>query len=123
MTENIKTILLNLEQTLVEPQTRSSYDLLNKLLHDDFCEYGSSGKKYVKSDITERLPETVEHSVYVIEDYAVKQLSDDCVLVNFKTDRTDPDGTKVLSFRTSIWKLTNGQWQMFFHQGTPINNN
>jgi len=122
MITDIKAILLDLEQTLVEPQTRSSYDLLNQLLHNDFYEYGSSGKKYVKSDITERLPETVEHNVYVIKDYTTKQLSDDCVLANFRTDRTDPDGTKVLSFRTSIWKLTDGQWQMFFHQGTPINN-
>jgi len=120
MNNEIKTILLELEQKLVEPQTRSSHDTLDKLLHDDFCEYGSSGKKYTKSDILERLPETAEHSNYVIDDYQIKHLSDDCVLANFVTDRTDPDGTKVLSFRTSIWKLVGGNWQMFFHQGTPI---
>ncbi len=109
-----------MEQKLIEPQTRSSRDELNKLLHDSFFEYGSSGNKYTKFDILDRLPETVEHSIYIISDYEITHLSEGCVMANFKTDRTDPDGKKVLSFRTSIWKNVSDSWQMFFHQGTPI---
>jgi hypothetical protein len=28
---------------------------------------------------------------------------------------------KIISLRSSIWKLNNGKWQIVFHQGTKIN--
>ncbi len=47
--------IISLEKLLLEPTTRSSITKLQKLLHDEFTEFSSSGKVYNKQDILESL--------------------------------------------------------------------
>ncbi len=46
-------------------------------------------------------------------------LSDDCILAMYKLIKHDEiNESKKYSLRSSIWKLINGKWKMFFYQGT-----
>ncbi|MBU6321064.1 MAG: DUF4440 domain-containing protein [Patescibacteria group bacterium] len=105
-----------LETMLLQPEVRSS----RLPLADDFMEFGSSDSVYRKLDTLESLTTTTDKVVYEISDFEARELSDDCVLTTFKTKRTINDTDVVNSLRSSIWKRTNGGWQMYFHQGTPI---
>lgn len=115
----LKETLYQLELSLVTPDSRSSAEKLNGLLADDFIEYGSSGSIYNKEITIDSLTTTPSPS-YKIFDFEIIPLSDMYAQTRFKTDRTNLDGTKLTSLRSSIWKKTNGKWQMCFHQGTPI---
>jgi hypothetical protein len=53
--------------------------------------------------------------------FAVRELSNDAVLMTYRAERRDPvSGREWHSLRSSIWRLTDGCWQMIFHQGTAI---
>lgn len=109
----------NLETTLLKPEVRSSREELDKLLADDFMEFGSSGSVYRKPNTLANLTTNTDKVVYEVNDFEAKELSESFVLTTFKTKRTINDIDVVVSLRSSIWKKTNGSWQMFFHQGTP----
>lgn len=110
----------DLETTLLKPEARSSYKELNRLLANDFTEFGSSGSVYRKSDTLARLVTTTDKVVYEVSDFEAKGLSENFVLTTFKAKRIINDADIVISLRSSLWKKTDGNWQMFFHQGTPI---
>ncbi len=116
---DLKEILYQRELSLITPDSRSSAGKLNELLADDFIEYGSSGSIYNKGITIESLTDGPS-PIYKIYDFEVFTLSETFAQTRFKTDRTNLDGTELTSLRSSIWKKTNGNWQMFFHQGTPV---
>jgi hypothetical protein len=117
--ENLKDIIYKLELSLINPDTRTSAESLGKLLADDFIEYGSSGSIYNKEITIDSLT-TDNIYRYTLYAFEVIQLSDVVVQTRFKTDRVNPDGTNLTSLRSSIWKNIDGNWQMAFHQGTPV---
>jgi hypothetical protein len=49
------------------------------------------------------------------ENYQLKRLSETVALLTYQTDNGQ---RRVL--RSSIWRRTNGQWRMTFHQGAPM---
>ncbi|MGG1942287.1 DUF4440 domain-containing protein [Paenibacillus polymyxa] len=114
MSKELEDIILNLEKQLMHAR-REDFE---RLLADDYIEYGSSGRKYDKSmQITflkGKFP--LDCIPFVITDFNIKVLSSDFVHVTYCTESIDT-GNK--SLRSSIWKLNEGQWQMIFHQGTP----
>ena len=110
----------DLEMTLLKPEVRSSREELDKLLADDFMEFGSSGSVYRKPETLANLTTTTDKVVYEVSDFEAREISDNFVLNIFKTKRTINNTDVVISLRSSIWKKTDGNWQMFFHQGTPI---
>ena len=109
----------DLETTLLKPEVRSSREELEKLLADDFIEFGSSGSIYRKPNTLTNLSTSTDKVVYEVSDFVAKELSENFVLNTFKTKQTINDIDVVVSLRSSIWKKTDGNWQMFFHQGTP----
>lgn len=115
----LKGALYELEQSLVNQDNRSSAEKLDELLADDFIEYGSSGLIYNK-EITINSLTNAPSPAYKIYDFEVVSLSETFAQTRFKTDRTNLDGTKLTSLRSSIWKMTGSRWQMYFHQGTPV---
>ncbi len=117
---NLEKTIYELELSLLKPEVRSSTEALNKLITDDFIEYGSSGKKYTKKDILERLPSTLEKCEYLVTDFNVKIQSSNIVIATFKTERTSNGTDKVISLRSSHWRKTDNQWQMFFHKASRI---
>ena len=117
--ENIKELIYKLETDLLNPEIRASAEKLNELISDDFIEYGSSGLVYNKEDILKRLPQGNSPS-YTLSDFEMIVLSEGIIQTRFKTNRVNLDGTETSSLRTSLWRNTNNNWQMFFHQGTIV---
>ena len=104
---------------MLQPSVRKSTDRLNELLADDFLEFGASGSRYNKHDVLEHLPklDEVKHTVH---DFATVQISPDTILATYRAEKKGLDsGEKSFSLRSSLWQNRNGQWQVFFHQGTP----
>jgi hypothetical protein len=116
----LKEIIYNLEASLLTQEVRSSFEKLNKLMTDDFIEYGSSGLIYNKKDILERLPNKPSPS-YSLSNFELIIISESVVQTRFKTRRINLDGSELSSLHSSLWRKSNSDWQMFFHQGTPTN--
>ncbi|MGR6127055.1 nuclear transport factor 2 family protein [Paenibacillus sp. SER-28] len=114
MSKELQEIILNLEKQLMHYRKED----FEKLLANDYIEYGSSGKKYNKSlqliFLNNRAP--LNYIPFMITNFKIKLLSSEFVHTTYCTESID-DGNR--SLRSSIWKLNDGQWQMFFHQGTP----
>lgn len=116
----INKIILDLELSLLTQEVRASREKLNQLLADDFIEYGSAGLIYDKKITLEKLP-SGKSPTYHLYDFELISISDTIVQARYKTERINLDGTKLTSLRNSLWRNTNENWQMFFHQGTPVN--
>jgi hypothetical protein len=108
----LKKHLLELEQQLLEPNTRTTPAELDKLLADDFFEFGSSGRVWYKKDCVGGGLSVRKMS---LSNFEIYPLSEDVVLATYHIkDETSMQNT----LRSSIWKYIDGRWQMFFHQGT-----
>jgi hypothetical protein len=113
--------LLNLEEQLLDPAIRRSPEAVAALLADDFIEFGSSGRVFDKASILEDLKNEPPHPASLLTDFALRELSPTVVLATYTATRRNPAGEPINpSRRSSIWTQVNGQWQLTFHQGTPI---
>jgi hypothetical protein len=110
--------LRHLEEQLLQPEVRASTDRVAALLADDFVEFGSSGQIFGKMQIVEALRNEVP-TKRSLSQFASTMLSDNIALVTYRATRAAKSDEKVVTtLRSSIWRLSNGQWQMVFHQGT-----
>ena len=117
--KNIFKKILKLEESLLLSEVRVSLDTLDKLLADDFMEFGSSGSVYYKKDTLKSVPANASKVKYTMSNFNAQSLADDIILSTFKTKHVI-DGKTVFSLRSSLWRKNDDDWQMFFHQGTPI---
>jgi hypothetical protein len=111
----------DLEERLMQPAIRRSPDEMSRLLASDFLEFGRSGRTYDRTAIIRSLSEAGESDGSpTVSDFVTRALAEDVVLVTYRTVRHDAAaGEEIHSLRSSIWKRTDGRWQMAFHQGTP----
>ncbi|MFD6209249.1 DUF4440 domain-containing protein [Peribacillus sp. NPDC060253] len=109
----LKVHLYQLEEKLLKSEIRTSSEELSLLLKDDFFEFGSSGNIWSKSDFMGQ--EGAGAVKMTLSQFDMHQLSDDTMLTTYRI--FDEDKVEH-TLRSSIWKCTNGSWQMFFHQGT-----
>ncbi len=93
---NIIDTIKELELSLLKPETRSSRESLDRLIADDFIEFGTSGNKYIKADILERLPNTLEKIEYILSDFFLEIFSENNVIAIYKTERTIDGKDKVV---------------------------
>ncbi len=119
MEQYIHEKIYELESSLLRPEIRESFDSLDKLLADDFIEFGSSGLVYNKSDILKRLPVTTDKVEFIMSDFSIKILAENIVLTTFKTKRII-NREILVSLRSSLWRKQDDSWQLLFHQGTKI---
>jgi len=99
-----------LEERLVTPAVRASADALDRLVSDQFVEFGSSGRVYAKHDVIAQM--LAQPSVTVsVTDFHVLALSPDVALATYRTGR---------SLRSSVWRREGGHWRIVFHQGTTV---
>lgn len=112
--------LIALELQLHQAETRRNIQLLNRLLAAGFEEIASSGVRFNKSDVMQRLPEEQAPWVEAF-DFEVRLLAKDLaqVLYNAKLRKAGELQSK-LSRRSSLWQLNSLGWQMLFHQGTIV---
>lgn len=104
------------ELRLMDPQVRRSPELLGSLLHPEFHEFGSSGRRWDRASTMARLPvDTDPHRYVVTSGIQGVRLAPDVVHLTFDTEY---NGTH--AHRSSLWRRTDDGWQMYFHQGTPF---
>ena len=112
MLETLKEHLQKLEESHIGLEVRTSVEKLNELLADDFFEIGSSGFMYDKKECLETGVVLTDMTLY---NYEIYPLAEGVVLSTyFIVDTTRNRNT----LRSSIWKLIDGRWQLYFHQGT-----
>ncbi|MFF2459123.1 DUF4440 domain-containing protein [Peribacillus simplex] len=109
----LKEHLYQLEEKLLKSEVRKSPEELSILLKDDFFEFGSSGNIWSKNDFLGQ--EGAGSVKMTLSQFDMHPLSEDTVLTTYRI--FDEDKVEH-TLRSSIWKCTNGSWQMFFHQGT-----
>jgi hypothetical protein len=116
----INELLISLEKELHTSLTRSNQERLNVLLADDFYEFGSSGNVWTKKDILTRLPAEESSNPLKIEsrDYLVKELTSELFLITYVSFRKNNAREERVALRSSLWRKSDLQWQMIFHQGT-----
>lgn len=116
--ESLAKQILQLETDLLKPEIRQSIEKTSELLSDGFIEFCSSGYvwHYNKG---ESVDEHIQQINWEIRDFAINQVSDDCLLATYKLIKNNElNESKKYSLRSSIWKCFDGRWKMFFHQGT-----
>lgn len=109
--------LIQLELTLTKPEVRASRKALDKLLGDDFFEIPAHGEPFGKEAVLVRLPRE-KNTDFRLYDFQLRELAPGLVQLVYEASMTR-DGRTTRSWRTSIWKETDGNWQMLYHQGTP----
>jgi len=116
---SIKETIRALEEHLARSSSENSEQDVSELIADKFIEYGSSGRVYNKTQVLEgilgREPVKID-----FPNFKVKSLAPDILLTTFQAVLYESDERKIYSLRSSIWKLTEGKWQIIFHQGTPM---
>ena len=115
--ENLKA----LEIVIHQHQVRISIDKLTELLHPSFAEIGYSGKTYDFDSMLKNQPKLPLDFVVWSQDYEYYEYASDIVQVNYLSANLEKDGSLSRhAKRTSIWVKKSNNWQMRFHQGTPI---
>ena len=116
--------LVALETELHQPICRANRPRLDELLHDDFIEIGRSGRIFRKTDILELLPSATECLLLSAHDFKTSSLAEDVALVTYCSADVSPMGQSSRhALRSSLWQRTHNEWQMRFHQGTPMDGN
>jgi hypothetical protein len=117
MTDEALPFFRELEESLFRPEIRTSPSAVDRLLADEFVEFGSSGRAFSKRDVVEGLQH--EPPVHrTLTDLHVRPLAPGVILLTYTSVRRD-EAHERRFLRSSIWKEIAGRWQMVFHQGTP----
>ncbi|MCH6471450.1 ribonuclease HI family protein [Sinomonas terrae] len=105
--------VVELEQELLDPETRSDFGQLAYLLHPEYREIGQSGRLWLREEIVDALVQAPEISV-TFELVEAAPLSRDLIQVLYRTEGSDGS-----ALRSSLWQRADGRWRLRFHQGTP----
>ena len=100
---------------LLDPDVRANPVRIRELLHDDYVEFGSTGKVYNKRLLMDLLKGEKGAKV-VIREFTVRQLAADTALVTYRTVGESGQEAR----RSSVWIRSDGAWKLAFHQGTRI---
>jgi hypothetical protein len=107
--------ILALELSLATEPGRSSPEYLERVVSDEFREFGASGRIYTKSEAVAALlsqpstPADKPTPAPELLDFRVQEITPGVVLATYRTR---------LSLRSSIWRREGEAWRLFFHQGT-----
>ncbi|MER7194401.1 DUF4440 domain-containing protein [Streptomyces flaveolus] len=104
------------ELRLLDPEVRASPARVLELLDPEFTEIGVSGRRWDAESI---LTVTSGGSVSPKSPVEVSEMSGVVLApgVVHLTYFADNQGRR--AWRSSLWRLTESGWRMYFHQGTP----
>jgi GNAT superfamily N-acetyltransferase len=108
----IERVIAN-ELALLRPEVRSDPDAVSTLLHDDFREFGASGRVWDRDAVVRALP-TEDERALEARDIQAFALAPDVILVTYAAQESWS-----ASLRSSIWVRVGDTWRVRFHQGTP----
>lgn len=118
MPDTIVNQLIKQEKQLLDKI--DSLDVLTNLIDDEFIEIGSSAAFYDKTEVIRWLS-SEDYSVRIGTSFKAHPLSAEMILLTYISSIKDtPTSESKQAIRSSIWRLTQGQWRMIFHQGTPL---
>ncbi len=104
------------EMRLLDPEVRASPARVLELLDPEFTEIGASGRRW---DVRSILAVTSDGSVSPQSPVEVSDMSGAVLApgVVHLTYFADHQGRR--AWRSSVWRLTEAGWRLYFHQGTP----
>lgn len=112
--------LKQLEHELHHPGKACDVSRLNMLLHPDFHEVGRSGIPYDRDTVIRYLGSLEEFPEVIPLDHALTVLGQASALLTYRSVNVRSDGAyERETYRSSIWRLHNGHWKLYYHQGTP----
>jgi hypothetical protein len=111
---DVATALRN-ELLLLDPRVRAKPDAVRELLHEDFVEYGSSGRTWNHCDAVVGLEKNPGDGALEAFNVRAARLGPDAVLLTYGV-RVPGKGA---SLRSSVWRRDGERWRLFFHQCTP----
>ncbi|WP_130620328.1 DUF4440 domain-containing protein [Dyella amyloliquefaciens] len=112
--------LIDLETQLHRQDVRADADALRRLIAGDFFEFGVSGTVWTREAVIDALKDEA-FSPREANDFRLTLLADGAALLTYRAHRVATAARPAAdSLRSSIWRLHEGQWQMVFHQGTPL---
>jgi hypothetical protein len=117
---NLSQTLMQLEHSLLSQDTRRDAAAISRLIAEDFIEFGASGSIWTKAQVVEQLPQQ-PFTQRTTSEFSAKPLSEHTVLVTYRCHNLSADRqSSTHSLRSSIWRKRGEEWEMVFHQGTPI---
>ncbi len=115
-----KESLAQLELELLSFGCRHDPERIDTLLADDFFECGKHGDRFWKKEVLDSLPKESDEKQFETHDLTVHMLSESIGQVWYLCTIQNPWAPPTTSFRSSLWRKTEKWWQMFYHQGTFI---
>ncbi|WP_241608180.1 nuclear transport factor 2 family protein [Rosenbergiella epipactidis] len=108
---------LRLLERSLHGDRRNDREWLERLLHPEFREITRSGVIVDRSEtITSLLSEKIASSI-ISSHFRLTEMAVGCVMLQYRTSYAD--GSRP-ALRSSCWLCSEeGQWSLFFHQGTP----
>jgi len=108
--------LRDLEVSMLSTAARYSKADLERLLTEDFVEFGGSGVVYDRAALIDVLMAEGAQiaSPIAVSDLVVKPIGTEAALITYRTIR---DGQ--VRLRSSLWRREGREWRMMFHQATP----
>lgn len=105
------------ELRLLDPEVRGSARLLAAMLHPEFREIGTSGRLWDRDAIIAELTSeaTTRPGPLTASRMSGAELCPGLVHLTFDTEHK---GRR--SHRSSLWRLTERGWLLYFHQATPF---
>ncbi|MER5275729.1 nuclear transport factor 2 family protein [Streptomyces sp. NPDC002809] len=105
------------ELRLLDPVVRASTELLVQVLHPDFHEVDTTGRRWdremvITSLISDTAPRPGQLTASRMRGI---QLADELVHVTFDTEAK---GKR--AHRSSLWRLAGTRWLLYYHQATPF---
>ena len=98
-------------------------EILAELIDNEFIEIGSSAVVYDKAEVMRWLTSD-DQSERAGTSFNAYPLANNIILLTYiSTIKDTPISESKQAIRSSIWRLTDGQWRMVFHQGTPLKQN
>ncbi len=108
--------LLEYESLLFKKNFCSKRENLEKIFHQDFFEYGKSGKVFNRNGTINFLLNSEDRDIQILN-FDVKQIDEKIFVVHYISKHRGEQ----LVLRTSIWICEEGKFKLYFHQGTVAN--
>ena len=105
------------ELRLLDPEVRAFPALVSELLDPEFTEFGASGRRWdARSVLSVTSAGTVSsQSPVQVDEMAGVVLAPGVVHLTYFSDN---QGRR--AWRSSLWRLTETGWRLYFHQATPF---
>jgi len=114
-TEALGKLLFELEKQLMDAEFRRDRKRVSSLLHQDFREFGASGRVWSREAILDLLHMEPTYPSPDIVDFNVVGIVPTAALVTYCAVRGSSS-----SLRSSVWVKDGGEWRILFHQGTKV---